>query len=79
VIAAIRTQRGLLLVAHLDSVAATVGEIERAGALRVLSRERDGQPVWAPPAGERLEPGDRVTVIGTQLGLAQLAESDSPS
>jgi Trk K+ transport system NAD-binding subunit len=70
----IRTRRGLLLVARMDALDATVGEIEHSGALRVLSRERAGQLDWAPADSERLEPGDRVTVIGTQRGLAELAE-----
>lgn len=76
---AIRTPRGLLLVAHLDALDGTVGELERSGSLRVLSREREGRLSWAPAGAERIEPGDRVTVVGTQLGLAQLAESVSPS
>ncbi len=70
---AIRTRRGLLLVARTDALDATVGEVERNGALRVISRQRDGAFEWAPDADERLEPGDRVTVIGTQHGLAELA------
>ena len=70
---AIRTRRGLLLVARMDELDATVGEIERTGALRVLSRRRGEHLDWAPDDDERLEPGDRVTVIGTQLGLAELA------
>ena len=68
----IRTRGGLLLVARVGSLDTTVGEIEAGGALRVLSRERAGHVEWAPAAGERLEPGDRVTVIGTQRGLAGL-------
>jgi Trk K+ transport system NAD-binding subunit len=68
---AIRTRHGLLLVARLDELSTTVGELERSGALRVLSREREGILEWAPVAGEQLEPGDRVTVIGTQAGLAE--------
>ncbi len=47
---AIRTPRGLLLVAHLDALDGTVGELERSGSLRVLSRERDGQLSWVPRA-----------------------------
>jgi Trk K+ transport system NAD-binding subunit len=69
---AIRTPRGLLLVARVSALDATVSEIA-SSALRVLSRERDGKLTWAPSGGERLEPGDRVTVIGTQRGLAQLS------
>ena len=68
----IRTPHGLLLVARASALDTTVGELESAGALRVLSRERAGQVEWAPAAVERLERGDRVTVIGTQLGLARL-------
>jgi Trk K+ transport system NAD-binding subunit len=71
---AIRTRRGLLLVARIGELDTTVGEIEQSGALRVLSRQRAGNLDWAPDDGERLEPGDRVTVIGTQRGLAELAE-----
>jgi Trk K+ transport system NAD-binding subunit len=74
VTAAIRTRRGLLLVARADALDTTVGEIAATGSLRVLSRERDGLVEWAPADAERLEPGDRVTVVGTQRGLAQLAE-----
>lgn len=70
---AIRTRRGLLLVARMGELEATVGEIEQSGALRVLSRQRGEEIAWAPQGDERLEPGDRVTVIGTQLGLAELA------
>jgi Trk K+ transport system NAD-binding subunit len=69
----IRTPHGLLLVARMDALAATVGEVERSGALRVLSRERGVDVEWAPGADERLEQGDRVTVIGTQSGLAELS------
>jgi Trk K+ transport system NAD-binding subunit len=76
---AIRTRHGLLLVQHLDGLDATVGEVESGGALRVLSRARGEQVAWAPAVDERLEPSDRVSVIGTQLGLAQLAESASRS
>jgi Trk K+ transport system NAD-binding subunit len=70
----IRTRRGLLLVARMGALDATVGEIEHSGGLRVLSRERGGQLDWAPADDERLEPGDRITVVGTQRGLAQLAD-----
>jgi Trk K+ transport system NAD-binding subunit len=69
----IRTPHGLLLVARMVALAATVGEVERSGALRVLSRERGADVEWAPGADERLEQGDRVTVIGTQSGLAELS------
>jgi Trk K+ transport system NAD-binding subunit len=71
---AIRTPRGLLLVARAGALDTTVGAIASSGALRVLSRERAGQVEWAPAADVRLEPGDRVTVVGTQRGLAELAE-----
>ena len=70
---AIRTRDGLLLVARMGELDTTVGSIERDGALRVLSRERAGEVHWAPGDDERLEPDDVVTVVGTQLGLAQLA------
>jgi Trk K+ transport system NAD-binding subunit len=74
VTAAIRTPRGLLLVARADALEATVGEIEQRGSLRVLSRVRAGHLEWMPGATESIVPGDRVTVIGTQAGLVQLAE-----
>ena len=45
---AIRTRQGLLLVARVGALDTTVGEIERDGALRVLSRERAGPVDWAP-------------------------------
>jgi Trk K+ transport system NAD-binding subunit len=73
VTAAIRTPDGLLLVARMGELDTTVGSIERDGALRVLSRERAGEVQWVPGGDERLEPDDVVTVVGTQLGLAQLA------
>jgi Trk K+ transport system NAD-binding subunit len=74
VTAAIRTRRGLLLVASAGALDTTVGEAEQRGSLRVLSRVREGSLDWVPGASESLEPGDRVTVIGTQRGLAELAD-----
>jgi hypothetical protein len=50
-----------------------VGSIEPNGALRVRSRERAGRVGCAPGEGERLEPDDVVTVVGTQPGLAEPA------
>jgi Trk K+ transport system NAD-binding subunit len=76
---AIRTRHGLLLVARAGALEGSVGDVEREGSLRVLSRERNGQVTWAPGGEERIEPGDRVTVIGTQIGLAGLSVSYSPS
>ena len=70
---AIRTRDGLLLVARMAELDTTVGSIEREGALRVLSRERAGGVEWVPGDDERLERDDVVTVVGTQIGLAQLA------
>ena len=72
---AIRTRDSLLLVARMGELDTTVGSIERDGDLRVLSRERAGTMEWVPGDNERLEPGDVVTVVGTQIGLAQLAKS----
>src|SRR6478609_9105405 len=72
---AIRTRDSLLLVARMGELDTTVGSIERDGDLRVLSRERAGTMEWVPGDDERLEPGDVVTVVGTQIGLAQLAKS----
>jgi Trk K+ transport system NAD-binding subunit len=64
-------------VARAGSLEGTVDDVEREGSLRVLSRERDGQVTWAPGREERIEPGDRVTVIGTQVGLAGLSAGTS--
>ena len=72
---AIRTRRGLLLVARMGDARRDGG---RGRAQRRAARtqpQRGGELDWAPAAGERLEPGDRVTVIGTQRGLAQLADA----